>query len=522
MKKYTKLALFTLFSACSLLGMNQPEPVKRGPQEDLEQLIEIQRAEDDVRIAEIPLGDIKASPVLSDLRDEFEDKNRIIVTYGQTEPLQAIRDYLAKERTIGTHEIMQEVLEQEFTQKSESELAKILNAAQIFQTNHISNAACKVLAAKLNTHERREAMFKSEDGSYGLELTPDTANMVAQNMRPRKVFWLLQEQIKKHGSVLFNSLQGHTKSVHSVSWSPDSRMLASGCRDKTIRIWDAATGKQVGDPLQGHIADINSVSWNPNEKILASGSLDNTIRIWDVTTGKQVDNPLPLGGHAGLAWSVGWNPDGRKLAASLVDGTICIWDVVTNKQMGKVDNFLRGGHASRVVSVSWNPDGTMLASGSWDKTVRIWDIATGKQVGNPLEGHTESVNSVGWNPDGKMLASGAMDKTIRIWDVTTGNLVGDPLHGHTDSVNSVSWSSDGRMLASGSWDDSIRVWSLADKKSVLIPYLKNNLTPEQVAFLEYAAECKLNNRACAVSKYPGIAKINEKLPEDLQSIVLPK
>jgi WD40 repeat protein len=152
-----------------------------------------------------------------------------------------------------------------------------------------------------------------------------------------------------------------------VTFSPDGRTLASGSSDKSIRLWDASTGKPVGEPLRGHESAVFSVTFSPDGRTLASASMDKAIRLWDASTGKPAGEPLR-------------------------------------------------GHEDHVTSVTFSPDGRTLASASWDTTIRLWDASTGKPVGEPLRGHEDHVASVTFSPDGLTLASASEDKTIRLWD----------------------------------------------------------------------------------------------------------
>ncbi|MBW4446485.1 MAG: CHAT domain-containing protein [Spirirestis rafaelensis WJT71-NPBG6] len=245
-----------------------------------------------------------------------------------------------------------------------------------------------------------------------------------------------------------NRLQGHSESVNSVAFSPDGKTLASGSSDKTIKLWDVATGSPK-QTLTGHSEWVNSVAFSPDGKTLASGSGDKTIKLWDVATGKLSQT---LTGDRNLVFSVAFSPDGKTLASGSEDKTIKLWDVAT----GKLSQTLTG-HRNVVISVAFSPDGKTLASGSEDKTIKLWDVATGK-LSQTLTGH-----SVAFSPDGKALASGSEDKTIKLWDVATGKL-SQTLSGHSESVNSVAFSPDGKTLASGSWDKTIKLWDVATGK----------------------------------------------------------
>jgi WD40 repeat protein len=118
------------------------------------------------------------------------------------------------------------------------------------------------------------------------------------------------------------TLTGHSGQVYSLAYSPDGRYLASGSKDRTIKIWEVATGKELRT-LTGHSGVVLSVAYSPDGRYLASGSQDKTIKIWEVATGKV----RTLTGHYMTFWSVAYSPDGRYLASGSADKTIKIWRV---------------------------------------------------------------------------------------------------------------------------------------------------------------------------------------------------
>ncbi|QRV84768.1 Notchless protein [Ceratobasidium sp. AG-Ba] len=240
--------------------------------------------------------------------------------------------------------------------------------------------------------------------------------------------------------------------VLSTGYSNNGAYVVSGSYDNTVRIWDARTGKQVGQPLDGHTSAVWSVGYSPDGAYIVSGSSDKTVRIWDARTGKQVGQPLD--GHTSAVWSVGYSPDGAYIVSGSSDNTVRIWDARTGKQVGQPLD----GHTSAVRSVGYSPDGAYIVSGSEDNTVRIWDARTGKQVGQPLDGHTSAVYSVVYSPDGAYIVSGSSDNTVRIWDARTGKQVAQSLDGHTSGVYSVVYSPDGAYIVSGSSDNTVRIW----------------------------------------------------------------
>ena len=205
--------------------------------------------------------------------------------------------------------------------------------------------------------------------------------------------------------------------------------------------------------LTGHTNTVNTLAFKPESSILASGSDDDTIRIWDLTWNAWKNRPVrTLRGHKGDVKAVAWSPDGTMLASAGENPTVRLW----NPDNGNNTATLRG-HKNDVEAVAWSPDGTLLASAGEDRTIRIWDPTDTDAPLYVLEGHTGSVKTLAFHPTEAILASGSSDDTIRLWNPTTGEHQAT-LTGHSHNVNTIAWNSDGSLLVSGSSDDTIRLW----------------------------------------------------------------
>ena len=250
------------------------------------------------------------------------------------------------------------------------------------------------------------------------------------------------------------SLKGHTDSISRIVFSPDGKTLASASGDRTIRLWDVATGTRQ-HTLSGHESWIPSIAFSHNGLALASADSDGKIRLWDVTTGQY---RVTLEGHSSSVRSVAFSPDGKTLASASSDRTIRLWNATTGQYRVTLE-----GHSETINSVVFSPDGKTLVSGSSDRTIRLWNATTGfhKQT---LTGHTQSIYDISFIRDGKTLVSKSDDDTIRLWDTATGQ------HKETFSASNlrnVSINSDGTMLAGISSNSRISLLDIATETEVV-------------------------------------------------------
>ena len=307
---------------------------------------------------------------------------------------------------------------------------------------------------------------------------------------------------------------GHAAAVTGVTFSPDGKHLATTSLDKTVKIWDAATGQlvlsvpvgsvtfkvayspdgkalvvgaeQAGDStiqilnpatgkevrsLLGYGRDIRGLAFNPTGNRLASvagpvGDSGSTgLRIWDMNSSKQ-DSALSLSEEQNRPFlGVAISPDGKHLAIAVGDwfgkkGEVKICAAAT----GQVVLTYRG-HNGEVTAVAYSKNGKFLASGSGDKTVKLRDGSNGQELFT-LTGHTEALLAIAFSPDSKLLVSASADQTLKVWDTATGKEIAT-LRGHAKSVTGIAFSPEGGQLASSSEDQTVRVWNLTPFRTIV-------------------------------------------------------
>jgi WD40 repeat protein/tRNA A-37 threonylcarbamoyl transferase component Bud32 len=238
--------------------------------------------------------------------------------------------------------------------------------------------------------------------------------------------------------------------ILTIAFSPDGKLLASGCIDGSIKLWDMAGGNLVRT-LPAQKEDVRSLAFSPDGMLLAAGyagGANPKIKLWDAATGEEVRSiPCIDQNPRQLAFA----PDGKTLASSSNEGNARIWDVSTGKLLR---TFSAG---SPLWAITFSLDGKILTAGG-ERAIRFWDVSTGWEI-RRLEGHDAMVRGLAFHPDGQSLASTCQlpDSDVRVWDLAAGTAP-RRLPGHQGHLLACQWRADGKLIASCATDGTVRLW----------------------------------------------------------------
>ncbi|WP_445635314.1 putative STAND NTPase 1 domain-containing protein [Nostoc sp. DSM 114161] len=388
-------------------------------------------------------------------------------------------------------------------------LAIFLPVVLVSQNNTQLTSMSTEVKGLLKSNQDLEALVKSIKAGkqlqqwWSLGVKPETEIQVKAALQD--VVYTIKER---------NTLEGHSDTVTSVSFSPDGKMVVSGSADGVVIIWNR-NGKKIKD-FKAHEKKITSLGFSPNSQSILSASEDKTLKLWSLE-GKEIAN---FKGHKEEITCFSFSPDGQKVISGSQDKTLKIW-----KLDGTEIKTFRG-HKQSIKSVTFSPNGQTIASISIGKIMKLWSLD-----GKETKTLNDAGDSVNFSPDGqtivgqdngniilrrsdasfiKLFYTSSSDKQSLVFSgdgktiylpsfyyddllnksnivqtsilqVNTGKTLNFEFAGHRNKITSVTISPDGKTIASGSEDKTVKLWNLESRNFQLL-YNKGSTVINKVIF----------------------------------------
>ena len=280
------------------------------------------------------------------------------------------------------------------------------------------------------------------------------------------------------------TLEGHSRYVTSLAFSPCGQILVSGSNDKSLRVWarsdtehisfqnmasscdsraekrfqvqlSKSQRRQLGS-LSGHSLDVTSI--DSRDSMIVSGCADSLVRVWRWSESEHNYAELtisPLVGHTYAVYSVKLDAGGKRLVSAGLDGRVIFWSLSSGDIIQSWTHPER--LAFRVVTLS--PDGAEIAAGCDDNNVYRWSLGQGEGTERISQWHDNTVQALAFSPASNLLACGCSGGALSIWSADSGVPLMTEVDGHDLGVTGLQFKLDGSLVSVGN-DGAIKIWSL--------------------------------------------------------------
>ncbi|MEM7536961.1 MAG: WD40 repeat domain-containing protein [Chloroflexota bacterium] len=271
-----------------------------------------------------------------------------------------------------------------------------------------------------------------------------------------------------------HSLPGHGFGTMALAWHPNGLTLASCGQDGKARLWDAASGTQIGE-VDGGTSWVENVTWLPakgnRRPPLLATSAGRILRIWN----EQGELLHEFTDHSSTITDMQWHTARNELA-------LTSYGVLTIRNPDQPDAVRKLTWQGSSLVVDWSPDGKHVATGDQDATVHFWIMKTGNDL--QMSGYATKVRELSWDHTSRYLATGGSD-TVIVWDCGGKGPEGSTpivLTGHEDLLNVLAYQHKGPLLASAGHDGLVMLWAPKEQTEELA-YLACPAPISQMAWL---------------------------------------
>ncbi|CAN0855742.1 Protein pleiotropic regulatory locus 1 [Linum grandiflorum] len=236
----------------------------------------------------------------------------------------------------------------------------------------------------------------------------------------------------------YRVISGHLGWVRSIAFDPSNTWFCTGSADRTIKIWDVASGR-LKYTLTGHIEQVRGLAVSQRHTYMFSAGDDKLVKCWDLEQNKAIRS---YHGHLSGVYCLALHPTIDLLLTGGRDSVCRVWDIRT-----KMQAFALAGHDNTVCSVFTRPTDPQVITGSHDSTIKFWDLRYGKTM-LTLTHHKKSVRALAQHPTEHSFASASADN-IKKFNLPKGEFMHNMLSQQKTIINTMAVNEDGVMVTGG-------------------------------------------------------------------------
>lgn len=282
------------------------------------------------------------------------------------------------------------------------------------------------------------AEFPENQGPVtALAFSPDDSTLAAGYETGAVVLWTV-------GTRVGHLIKRHDNTVHSIAYSPNGLLLATGSEDRKAYIANAKTGAIVST-IAEHAGNVNSVAFSSDSQRLVTASSDLSVRVWDIS-GKKVAEIRGPGVRANAAQ---FSENGQLLLTAWADKIVRVFDLPTRSEVLRLR-----GHTGAVNSLALGPGGSAILTASDDRTARVWTLSGDRFITN-----SEPILDFDRSRDGALILVGCKGGYAFLIDAKSGEKIATLGNGSSHVMN-VALAPDGKYAALGTFDGSISIWNI--------------------------------------------------------------